>query len=76
MVLTTPTRLRCRGLKLGRAIPLPTLRALVACYRENLYLLPSVYSVTRLLKLYMRVLMFIVTKALIEVRRVTVAVQV
>ena len=30
--------LQCRGLKLGRAITLPTLRALVVCYMENLYL--------------------------------------
>ena len=29
---------QCRGLKLGRAIPLPALRALVACYRGNIYL--------------------------------------
>ena len=28
--------LQCRGLKFGRAIPLPALRALVACYRGNL----------------------------------------
>ena len=33
-----PPHLQCRGLKLGTAIPLPALRALVACYRENLYL--------------------------------------
>ena len=33
-----PTPFQCRGLKKGRAIPLPALRTLVACYRENLYL--------------------------------------
>ena len=38
VVLTPHPHLQCRGLKLGRAIPLPALRALVACYRENLYL--------------------------------------
>jgi hypothetical protein len=31
VVLTTHPNLQCRGLKKGRAIPLPTLRALVAC---------------------------------------------
>ena len=36
-----PPHLQCRGLKLGRAIPLPALRALVACYRESLL---SLYS--------------------------------
>jgi hypothetical protein len=41
-----PPHLQCRGLKLGRAIPLPSLRALVACYRENLYLYLSKYSIT------------------------------
>ena len=34
----THPHLQCRGLKLGRAIPLPAIRALVACYRENIYL--------------------------------------
>ena len=37
-MLTPLPHLQCRGLKLGRAIPLPTLRTLVACYRGNLYL--------------------------------------
>ena len=32
-----PTHLQCRGLKLGRAISLPALRALVACYRKKLF---------------------------------------
>ena len=32
---------QCRGLKLDRAIPLPALMVLVACYVENLYLYPS-----------------------------------
>ena len=32
-----PHTSKSRGLKLGGAIPLPALRALVACYRENLY---------------------------------------
>ena len=31
VALTTHPQLQCRGLKLGRAIPLPTLRGLVAC---------------------------------------------
>ena len=31
--------IQCRGLKLGRAIPIPTVRALVACYREKRYLI-------------------------------------
>ena len=34
----TPPHLQCRGLKLGTAIPLSALWALVVCYRENLYL--------------------------------------
>ena len=33
---------QCRDLRKSTAISLPTLRALVACYRENLYLVPSV----------------------------------
>ena len=32
--------LQCRGLEQGRALPLPTLRTLVACYKKNLYLYP------------------------------------
>ena len=40
--------LQCRGLKLGRAIPLPALRALVACYRENLYLYLCIWTPRRL----------------------------
>ena len=35
MVLTPQPHLQCRGLKLGRAIPLSALRALVACYGEH-----------------------------------------
>ena len=42
-VADLPPHLQCRGLKLGRAIPLPTLRALVACY-IYLYLLPNLNS--------------------------------
>ena len=37
-MLTPQPHPQCRGLKLGRAIPLPALRALVACYREKLCL--------------------------------------
>ena len=33
------SHLQCRDLKLGRAIHLPTLRALVACYRGNILVL-------------------------------------
>ena len=38
VVLNPPPHIQCRGLKLGRAIPLPALRTLVVWYRENLYL--------------------------------------
>jgi hypothetical protein len=37
VVLIPHPHLQCPGLKLGRAISLPTLWALVACQRENLY---------------------------------------
>ena len=43
VVLITHPHLQCPGLKFGRAIPLPALRALVACYRENLYLYLYLY---------------------------------
>ena len=47
---------RLQKVKLGRAIPLPALRALVACYRENLFLylymsLKACYKVEFLLSL-------------------------
>ena len=43
-MLTPHPHLQCRCLKLGRAIPLPTLRALVACYWENLYVTIALQS--------------------------------
>ena len=43
-MLTRHPHLQWRGLKLGRAIRLPTLRTLVACYRESLYLYQNLWS--------------------------------
>ena len=44
VVLTHHPHHQCRGLKLVRAIPLPARRALVVCYRGNLYLYITIFG--------------------------------
>ena len=51
-MLTPHPYLQCRGLKLGTAIPLPALRALVACYRKNLYFYLTIRRPHELFKIF------------------------